>query len=343
MIEHLKSGLSISTHVGCTMKCSYCVLSSLNDFSNGPIHDAEPQCIVDALLSGKELFENGETPLIVNNRTDPMLPSVQADTCTLLDCLVNAQVTSPVLLISKFPPTQRMHAYFQKLPLMFIYSYSGLASDFNYKLLEEHLEKIVDIVPEKSRYHYYRPIIPGQNDDTAEILKLLETFERYKFSGSIMTGLRVTAQNQALIDSSTAYDPRHKLLQKGLYLDVLDQLTQNGRNYPVYRHTSCAVACFLKKRCKLGYFRRNDHCNLNCSNFRFCAEIPPRSQEWITAVMEARFGKNFDYRFDEDGLLEVYSPITQEQVAFLKNAFGIRVQANQIVLSPSERSILGYE
>ncbi len=325
------------------MKCSYCVLSSLNGFSNGPIQDSEPQNIVNALFSGKELFENGETPLIINNRTDPMLSSVEPATCALLECLVKAQVTSPVLLISKFPPTQRMYTYFQHLPLIFIYSYSGLASDFNYKLLEEHLEKIVRIVPEKSRYHYYRPIIPGQNDDTTKILKLFEIFEKYKFSGSIMTGLRVTSQNRALIDSTITYDPNHKLLQKGYYLNVLDQLAKNGTLYPVYRHTSCAVACFLKKRCKLGYFRRDDHCNLNCTNFQFCADNPPRSQEWITAIIRKRFGKNFDYRFYRYGLLEVYSPITQEQVAFLKNAFGIRVQANQMILSPSERSILGYE
>ncbi len=156
MIEHLKSGLSVSTHVGCTMSCSYCVLSGFNDFKNGPQQNALPEHIVESLLSGEELFLNGQTPLIINNRTDPMLSEVQNATYTLLTELSHAGITSPVLLISKFPPTALLTPYFDQLSLMYIYSYSNLPGDFNFRLVDAHLKQIQQYVPPESRFQRSR-------------------------------------------------------------------------------------------------------------------------------------------------------------------------------------------
>ena len=343
MIEHLKSGLSVSTHVGCTMSCSYCVLSSLNGFENGPRADAQPRQILEALLSGKELFIDGQTPLIINNRTDPMLPDVAESTRELLVLLADSGIASPVLLITKFPPQKWLTPFFDRLRLMYIYSYSGLPTDFNHRLLEAHLPRIGDHVPPRSRFHYFRPIIPGQNDAPGQILGCLSAFHDAGFSGSVMTGLRITAENRGLVDENTAFDPQHKLLQKGLYPRVLELLAAQGLSYPVYRHTSCAIAAFLGRRCALGYFRREDHCDPRCANAANCAAENSISREAVLAELTARFGPEFRAAFREDGRLDIASQVTQEQTAFLKNAYGIGVQADNIILSPSERSILGHE
>lgn len=342
MIEHLKSGLSISTHVGCTMSCSYCVLSSLHGFKNGPRQDAQSKDIVKDLLSGRELFLNGQTPLIINNRTDPMLPTVQSETHALLEALVNAGITSPVLLISKFPPNGLLTQYFDRLPLMHIYSYSNLTGDFNYRLVEDHLRKIQKCVPQKSRFHYYRPIIPGQNDDPDRMMGCLKMFHDAGFSGTIMTGLRITSNNRNLVDS-TSFDPQHKLLQRGFYLGILKRLEQEGIDYPVFRHTSCAIGSFQKKGCKLRYFQRDDHCNPRCVNTPHCALWSYIEQDQLLHELSARFGPAFQAEFRNSSILTVHSEITQEQSAFIKNAYGIGVEAKHLVLSPSERSILGYE
>lgn len=343
MIEHLKSGLSVSTHVGCTMSCSYCVLSSLHGFENGPRQDAQPEQLVQNLLSGRELFVNGQTPLILNNRTDPMLPSVQKATRELLEALAEAGITSPVLLISKFPPNPWLTPYFDRLRLMYIYSYSNLPGDFNHRLLEEHLKQIREYVPRESRFHYFRPIIPGQNDDPDRMLECLEKFRDAGFSGTVMTGLRITANNRNLIDAAATYDPQHKLLQRGLYPEILKRMAQAGIDYPVFRHTSCAIGAFLKRGCKLRYFGREDHCDPRCANAARCALGGGVEPEQLMAQLSARFGPDFRAEFQTDSILTIHSEITQEQSAFLKNAYGIGVEARNMVLSPSERSILGYE
>lgn len=342
MIEHLKSGLSISTHVGCTMACSYCVLASLSGFENGPLEDATAEEIVNALLSGRELFLNGETPLIINNRTDPLLPAVIESTQRLLDCLIDSGITSPVLLISKFPPQKWLLSYFEKLSLMFIYSYSNLPTDFNYRLLAEHLKKISDYVPAQSRYHYFRPIIIGHNDDPDKIIDCLSVIQRYHFSGSIVAGLRVTARNRMLINPNIECNPQHKFLENGLFSRILELENKKGLEHFIFRHTSCAIATFQHEQCKLGYYKHKDHCNPACPNIATCTQTVPHNQQSVQEKLAFHLGSDFQVSFISDTVLSVDCQVTQEQLAFIKNAFGLEVKADNIILSPSEKRILGY-
>ena len=88
MIEHLKSGLSVSTHIGCPMGCPYCVLSKLNEFKKKPERSMTPEKIIETLKKKSTLFLNEKTPLLINNRTDPLLPAVIDDTMRLLELFV---------------------------------------------------------------------------------------------------------------------------------------------------------------------------------------------------------------------------------------------------------------
>lgn len=341
MIEHLKSGLSISTHIGCTMSCSYCVLSGLPGFEDGPKQDSSAADIISSLMSGRELFINGETPLIINNRTDPLLPTVVDSSLELLDLLLKANVTSPVVLISKFPPTAQLSKFFELMPLIFIYSYSGISTDFNHTLLKEHLLQFEQYSSPASRLHYYRPIIPGLNDDIQGILDCLDLFRRAQFSGSIITGLRVNANNKTLIDEHTSFDPNHKIMQHGLFSEILNTLADARIDYPVYRHTSCAIASFLKRKCKLGYFQREDHCSPTCKNRIFCSDASNNNQQILLKEIEYRYGLRIKYEPNENKII-VNGQINQEEVAFLRNAVGLAVEADNVILSPSERNILAY-
>ena len=160
MIEHLKSGLSISTHLGCGLKCSYCVLATMEGFNNGPVLEKKPKDLVYSLLNECEFYCRNETPIMINNRTDPFLPSVEPYTLELLDVLIENNISSPIIIISKFPPPEDLKKYFLSLDICYFYSYSGIETDFNYCKLEDDLQKIKEIVPKKSRYHYFRPMIP---------------------------------------------------------------------------------------------------------------------------------------------------------------------------------------
>lgn len=341
MIEHLKSGLSISTHVGCNMGCSYCVLTSLPGFESGPKKDASPKSIVDALLSKRELFKDGETPLIINNRTDPLFPSVIGTTIELLERIRESGFVSPILLISKFPPCEQLSKFFNLLPLMYFYSYSNINTDFNYPMLNDHIKQISEYVPSKNRFHYFRPIIPGQNDNLQDMIECLTIFKQAKFRGSVITGLRINANNKKLISEGVHYDPHHKMLEKGLFSQLIQTVSDEKIDYTLYRHTSCAIASFVNKKCKLGYYLQADHCNSTCPNVYVCSEKTMIYKSKIIGLLSERFGDKIQYRFEGDKIV-IDSPITQEEVAFLKNAFGIAVKANNMSLSPSERNITNH-
>lgn len=336
MIEHLKSGLSISTHIGCPMKCIYCVLSNIDEFNNKVKLSMQPSEIVKKLRDEKTLFLDGETPLIINNRTDPFLREVKDYTLLLLEELSKMKIKSPVLLISKFSPPYALKSYFKKLNIMYFYSFSNIESDFNFKNVEKDISVITEIVPKDSRFHYFRPIIRGINDEQDTIIKTLKRFMDANFSGSVITGLRVTSNNVHLLGENIIYDKQHKFLESELFGNLCDELQTRGFDYPLYKHTSCAIATTVNKSNKLKYYGKREHCNGGCKNIGVC------SQNCNTSInildIEAKLGKSAQFKCD-NGRLEILSEVSQEEIAYFKNAYGIDVIAKKILLSPSEREI----
>lgn len=339
MIEHLKSGLSVSTHVGCSMGCSYCVLSKLDNFKAGSQRSMFPKEIISRLKSGDCLFLDGETPLIINNRTDPLLSAVVQDTMELLDLIEKEGIKSPILLISKFVPPKEMKKYFEKMNLIFIYSYSNIDKDFNYKNVDVNLGQISDIVPQGHRFHYFRPIINGYNDNVDEMVAQIKKFCDFGFDGSILTGLRVTLENRYMISDDISFDPQHKLIKENLFSAVTEQLEEQAVKYQVFRHTSCAVALFTHRTNKLLYFNRTNHCSSQCVNYAVCGRQETKELSDIASELKKKFGSDFVCTVRDAGV-NIESEVSQEQVAYIKNAYGIKVNAVNVVLSPSEREIL---
>ena len=98
-IEHLKSGLSISTQIGCPLSCDYCLLHAGSDDGNVIKTITTANDLVDKLTQPQTLFLNGMTPLFINNRTDPFLPEVAEHTFHILDQLIDRKICSPVVLV----------------------------------------------------------------------------------------------------------------------------------------------------------------------------------------------------------------------------------------------------
>lgn len=341
MIEHLKSGLSLSTHIGCNMGCSYCILSILKDFKTGPIIEEDEEVLIKRLKDSATLFKDGETPLIINNRTDPMHGMVVDSTIKLLQKLKEKKIQSPILIISKFAPDERLKSFFVSLNIMYIYSYSNIDTDFNFSKLEVDIENIVNIVPAGNRFHYYRPVIPGLNDNLIQVLECLKKFAAGGFNGSIVTGLRVNANNKDMIGKQEV-NTQHKYLREHTYSDILKCSEEAVHGYSIFRHTSCAVALFSHRRCKLNYFMRNDHCNIHCKNYGICQKGVDIDKDLIIFELQSKFGKSFKMDFEGDELI-IFCDVSQEEIAYIKNVYGISVSADNIIFSPSERNILGYE
>ena len=246
-LEHLKSGLSISTHWGCNLGCSYCVVNAISNNLPSIQKVSTPQSLVYRLLSGHELFEDGMTPLFINNRTDPFLPNVQNDTVELLVELAKARVKSPIVIISKIIPRIDFKQLFSDLNIIFLYSYSGIIGDFNYNTINQ-IESLKEVVPSKSLYHYLRPIIHECNDELDYLERLIFRFNEAGFSGSVLSGLRLTSNNYHLVHKKYHHiDKKHKFISRELSNSLFSSVYEKLPNYSLFRHTSCLIDFYMER------------------------------------------------------------------------------------------------
>lgn len=340
MIEHLKSGLSISTHVGCMMGCRYCVLSKMRDFGDGPVLVRSAHELVAELYNGRSLFCNGITPLMINNRTDPFLPMVEKETMELLELLYQRRTKSPIVLISKFAPPIKLRNLFDRLHIIYIYSYSNIKDDFNYGRLVDDLKTIKTVVPSESRFHYFRPIIEGINNNIDEMTSVIRVFSNANFRGSIINGLRVTSNNAYLLGINQNCDTHHKIIDENLFEKLIKKIHENGIEYELFRHTSCAIDTFLNRQNNLLYFGREGHCSLFCENREVCSK--ERMIVDINVILSDMKEKRKDLlsMSYSNGELVVLNEITQEEIAYIRNVYGIKISASNVILSPSEKEIL---
>lgn len=339
MIEHLKSGISISTHLGCGLRCSYCILATIEEFNNGPILKIEPKDLIYNLLNECEFYCQNETPIMINNRTDPFLPAVEPYTLEILDLLIENNISSPIIIISKFPPPESLRKYFLSLDICYFYSYSGIETDFNFSKLETDLQKIKSIVPRKSRFHYFRPIIPGVNDNFEYMKEILLKFRENEFTSSIIAGFRITSLNKHLIKDDTIninkLDYNHKLVDNNIYEINKLLITEN---YCIFRHTSCAIANHLNNFNKLNYFSKCGHCFSSCPNYNNCSKKQIDLKK-VLEQLDEKFNNKYKFKI-VDNKIEILSPCTQELTAYIKNAYGCEIIAYNVGLSKSEEVIL---
>lgn len=337
IIEHLKSGISVSTHIGCTLGCPYCLLYA-GDKEKSIHQIADAKKLVEQLELPKALFLNGQTPIIVNNRTDPFLPQVYSSTKELLDKLIEKKITSPVVLISKLFPAFSLYEYCKKLHLLFFYSYSGLAEDINFNCLDK-LNNLKKVIPLSNCIHYLRPIIENHNNDKRYLCEVLSRFAKTGFAGSVISGFRITSGNMSYAEkTSVKYNGDHKIIEASLFNDLAECMHHDYPSYNLYRHTSCAIDSFMKRANRLLYFNKSNACNPFCPNKSNCDKQSLISKRKVEHIRE-RF-PNLDINTCENGI-NIKGQVSQEVVAFIKNAFGISVNAEQLILSPSEKEIKG--
>lgn len=337
-IEYLKSGLSINTHIGCNLGCSYCILTtSLNQFPRQPFYIKSPQSLVDAIIGSNALFVNGLTPIYINNRTDPFLPSVMESSYEVLRILSAHHIESPIIFISKLSPDCKFADMIKNMNVIYFYTYSGLIGmDYNSRnsVNQRMLKLIEQNVPFKNRYHYFRPIIPGYNDSVETINKVIKMVKN-TFYMTVAGGIRINKENSIQFSISD-YDKNHKLFSDTVWKVIKE--TAQSMDYPLVRHTSCAIAQYMKQPNKLRYIEMKQHClQQKCPNYSIC-KIGMNADHHL---VEGEIAKRTDahYRWDEFENLIFDDAVEQELLAFLRSTYGINTIASKIILSPSEQKI----
>lgn len=337
-IEYLKSGLSVNTHVGCGLGCSYCILTtSIDQYPHHPVFINSAEAIFERITANDSLFVNGMTPIYINNRTDPFLPTVMDKTYEVLDLFSQHNISSPIILISKLAPDQRFTKFCRTLNILFIYTYSGLKGlDYNsdQKINQNNLVEIIKNVPFENRYHYLRPLIPGYNDSLSKVESIIKLIGN-NFRATIAGGIRVNIDNAETF-GITKYDKHHKLLTNTAWENILKTTKKNA--LIVLRHTSCAISLHMKISNKLQYFNNPYHCAMeNCPNYVHCKQRYIINKPIINQLIHEKTVAHFVWNGETE--LVFTDPVEQELIAFLKSTFGLSANATQIILSPSERHI----
>ena len=344
-IEHLKSGLSISTHIGCYLGCKYCILSSTDNFKAGPMHCATPEDIMEHLMSGTVPYVRNQTPILINNRTDPFLPEVQGSTYEMLELLHRNGVLSPLLLITKMAPDARITSFFTKLNIMVCYTYAGLPEGIDYNSIssinQKNLDTLYAFTPKDSRYLYYRPIIPGLNDNINKFDEVVKSIGR-NFNTIIIGGVRILPHNEVQIqtilkDKPNSIEYNHKYFKHSFFCEAVNV----ARKYDVnlVRHTSCAIAFHMKYKSRLQYFGKNNECNPYCLNYSICVGSCTTSNKKsnLTAFLDAHIQNEYSIHGDS---IKIRGRVDQELISCIRNSFGVAITADAIELSPSEKSFL---
>lgn len=336
-IEYLKSGISISTDTGCSLSCRYCIV---DEFSAGQsCIKLSPEYIANEICNFK--LYNPNTPIMINNRTDPLLPGVKDNTFKLLEILEERGIQNPRVIISKLTVGDKYLDRFDhiKTPVFLFRTFSGMPSNIEPVSSFNNFQKMISENIKLQQYanihhvHYWRPIIPGINSDK-QLIKQIINMADAGFDCSVVSGIRLTDH---LYDKLTGFgadlsgwnhDTNHKYLDANIYNDIISTKNTINPQYNIFRNTSCAISALLNRADYNLNFIKKRFCD-GCVNTENCAN------HQVSEITKHPALNGIDYVIDKDTLI-VTSPVSQEQISFIKHCFGYNVQATQILKDKSE-------
>ncbi|RCG17795.1 hypothetical protein DQ384_39560 [Sphaerisporangium album] len=254
IITNRKSGLSLNHIIGCPLDCGYCVRHFWGNFEQ-----KIPQLLISTpeaveMLTGHEAFRPHTTPIqLFNKATDPMLPGVKPHTFAVLQELDRRGHTNLVLIITRFHVTPEDMATFEALRnvrVTLLFTYSGIRDDRVEPIAKT--TTTVDSIRTAARLRrrtkvilYWRPIVPGWNDDPATMAGVLEVGR--DVDAVVFTGYYHKEENAQYLRDLGVPVPygqdfqRRKVLPGELDARVVQAWRDSGITTPLFRKTSCGV------------------------------------------------------------------------------------------------------
>lgn len=240
------SFISLNPYYGCTLACDYCYRQSQSDimdvFAKPKRHISDEE-LVDKLIQSDLLKSNFPISLH-DSSTDPFLPQVQKSTFNIIDLVRGKGIDVPIVIISKFPFGEKIASKLsEKEGVLLMYGISMIGKPiepYNFarkqKTLEYIKEKGIDAVI------HYRPVIPGVNDSSETIHKVLDIGSTY--AKSVVTGgIQFTEQIKNNLDKLIKIDlstNEHKQMSKTFKKNI-EEISQEY-SIPIFFHNSCAVS-----------------------------------------------------------------------------------------------------
>ncbi len=344
-IEYLKSGISINTQLGCNIGCKYCIVGEFQKI-------IEKTFLSDILVKTliQHRFYHMNIPIFINNRSEPLLNNLKYDTLKILKILKDKHIKNPKIIISKLTFGDNIDYDLLNNNNVFLFrTLSGMPKQVEPTSTNENLKKIVEENKLLKKYtdikivQYWRPIVRGLNSDS-KILEELFIQVNNNFDGSVVSGIRLTHNLKKILEGYGAnfYDwngkTDHKFLPLDIWNDIKNIKDKINKNYLLFRNTSCAISYFLNKSdYNLNYLKEKNIENCKkCLNYNNCFSSKKIFDKNLIIECLNRIGRNIDYKLNAD-VIEIYSDIYQDELSFIKQVTGYKINAKYILKSGSEK------
>lgn len=334
VVEYQKCWICLNPVMGCRYGCRYCILSNrgFEAFENA----ATPREAIRRLVD-YAWFTPHESPVAINNYSDPFAGPVRESTLRALAELESRQLRNPVGIITKSKLTDRDIEFLANLhyvrPFVFI-SLSGLPTEVEPVPVEwrvQSLEKL-SAVPVPT-IHYWRPLVRGWNSDELTLQEVMEMSAPYA-DAAVVAGLKlsppVETELGALKTKLPAEDwhPDCKVFAHEILDRILSIRDRCYPEYPMFRKTSCVVSYFLGQSDFNGNWVNSEEYRCDsCPNLGRCVSYSRPSEPDIQRVKE-RFGVLGNHTF-RDGRLHVVGSLSLETRTAMRHSLRIRVTSDE--------------
>lgn len=338
LIAYHDSWISLDPIIGCIHECKYCVLRLYGWTQKIPEKLFSPKETVDSLLNHR-YFIRDKTVICLGNTTDLFLKDNVDFTLNLLLEFEKNRLSNPICIATK-----------SQIPMKFIKKiktskYLKLIIFLSYSGLPKHLEPGIDFLSIRNNFkvlakegipivHFWRPLIPSNTNDS-QIREMLAFVSKYA-KASVIIGLKYNPELRKLFNNHPElYIPDKNIPPYGDWLppNIEERLLKIAKtqypDYPIFKHTSCAVSYILQKPDYNATIYRDEVCKVSiCPDLqrRICelAVIKPDIQQVSTLI--THLGLDLPFEFNSHKII-IRAEISQEDYIFLLHNLNYPIRA----------------
>ena len=341
VVMHHDTWVSIDPVRGCPYSCAYCVLRHAGTTGVRPEQMVSPKECVNTLLA-YPFFHRGITDLAIGNETDMFHKLNVGYLISLLDELNANGINNRIALITKAPLDDEVLMRIRTiagLRVIFFLSYSGLPQHFEPNFSQEQLQENFHLAKKHGFpvIHFWRPLMA--ENTTVQAIQRMLGFVSAIADASVFVGLKLNPElNRVLSEGGVVQIPSELNGEYGEWLsgDVIERIYGIANDlcpdYPLYRHTSCALACVSRWANRTGTAFRADICpqsHCPAAQRRVCeAALKIPAHNVILAALK-KLGRDIEYCRHQDRVT-IVSDLTQEEFSFLLSCLKCPIQAARV-------------
>jgi DNA repair photolyase len=366
LVSRHDSWVSVDPVIGCPADCSYCYLQPLNLTRRRPEIRSSLEEVMSAIAAHFESTGHSwgrppsPVPICIGNYTDIFMSVDIIDfTAGLCREISKCFPDHLVILITKSPMACQAIERLGRpsLPMILFLSQSfacestvaevekGKTASVAVTIGAARKAKEVGIIP----IHFWRPFSPTLNS-AHSLAGRVQLVREAGFSSSVVVGFKTCDSALNTLPRAQALLKQAQFVRFGEVTDpqLLQTLLEEGhrQNYPVYRHTSCAIANAMRIPEPLGTWRPglcDSYCapcscppvqREKCTTLRNLAESPePQLLERLRVQTQAaRVAWEPDH-----SLIRLGCELPQDQVCALSHAVGFRIEPDKVVATRAWR------